>query len=213
MKHIKRTPFILMLCLLSFFSCKPTDMVSPRELNALELKEAVEAMPEFQAFKQASAETHDAMVQNLANLDKQDTKWINLMHQKYPTPEAFASNGETQELAMYKELTGLDVLEGNEENNVLFQDFIFTLRLNASYDPLELGPILFPEPASTGSQKFFPSCETYCLYEAGRQRRNIYNQCVQVSIGDINHEIRCARKAEITFKYYLLKCLSSCLGY
>jgi len=188
-------------------------MVSPRELNATELNEAVESMPEFQAFIQAGKEANETLVQNLKKLGKQDRKWLNLMYEKYPTPETFLTHGETQELTMYKELTGLDLVEGNEKVDILFQDFIFTLRLNASYNPTELGQILFPETETTPTEKFFPSCASYCVYEAGREQRKVYTQCVEASLGDINHEIRCASKAEITFKYYLAKCIKSCSGY
>jgi len=210
MKHVKRTPFIIMLCLLSFFSCKPTDLIFPEELDALELAAVVQSMPEYQEYLNADKQANEALIQKLESLNKKDSQKLKALYEKYPTPEIFVNHAEPQDLALYQELTGMDLAEGNGNSNGRFRDFLFSLQLRATYSRNDLAQVLFPEEAPATTEKFFPSCESYCQYEAGRQQRLLYKQCIQAYPGDSNHEATCARKSEMAFRYYLTICINNC---
>ena len=210
MEHLKRTPFVIMLCLLSFFSCKPTDVISPKELNAIELEAHVEAMPEFQLYQQATSAANEALVSKLKNLNKKDAKWVALMHETYPSLETFITNAESLELATYKELTGLDLIEGNPKSNTHFLAFITQLQVSATYNSEDLAPIIFPDIQQKSIEKFFPTCASYCTYEAARLQRSVYSQCIQSISSHPSAASTCGKKAEMTYRYYLARCIKNC---
>lgn len=217
MEQLKRTPIIIMLCLLSFFSCKPTDMISPRELSPLELEATITAMPEFQLYQQAATASHNALLLNLKNLDKKDAKWIDFMHTQYPSLEIFLTKGESLEHKRYQELTGIDLIERDAQLHQLFSKFILKLHESASYKSEDLAQLIFPnyadETFNNSLEKFFPSCASQCTYEARRQSRIVYSQCSQMITREPTAESICGQKSELTFSYYLAKCLSTCNGF